>query len=235
MPPTRSLRMELPPAAPRLDGLAWAFAFLPGSMPALGDPRPPGGPGWDWLHYDLVHSNARAAIEADRSFPAFMLRLLVGADETPQIVTDGEVVAGVLPSFVRSAGADEHEIAWWRFAMRPDRLVTSRRRPVRALTAVWDGIASGHAPEGPVALLDGAIAEFAREARRRVAKLDDELERRRGRAAGPAPLGRSRRAWGAAWPGPARSDHHQARPRAARPAAGRGCRRTAGVGDARLA
>ena len=168
--------MELPPAAPRLDGLAWAFAFLPGSMPALGDPRPPGGPGWDWLHYDLVHSNARAAIEADRSFPAFMLRLLVGADETPRIVTDGEVVAGVLPSFVRSAGADEHEIAWWRFAMRPDRLVTSRRRPVRALTAVWDGIASGHAPEGPVALLDGAIAEFAREARRRVAKLDDELD-----------------------------------------------------------
>ncbi len=168
--------MELPHPAPRLDGLAWAFAFLPGSTSALAGPRPPGGPGWDWIHYDLVHSGARAAIEAEQRFPAFILRLLVGADETPRIVTDGTAVAGVLPGFVRSAGADEHEITWWRFAMVPDRLITCRRRPLRALAAICDGIGGGQLPESPVALLDGAIAAFAREARRRVAVLDDELD-----------------------------------------------------------
>lgn len=168
--------MDMAHTTPRLDGLAWAFAFVPGHAPASGDPRPPGGPGWDWLHYDLVHSGARAAIEAERGFPAFMLRLLVGTDETPRIVTDGHAVAGVLPSFVRSAGLDEHEVTWWRFAMLPDRIVTCRRRAVRALAAECAGIGTGQAPDGPVALLDDAIAAFAREARRRVAGLDGELD-----------------------------------------------------------
>ena len=168
--------MELPPTTPRLDSLSWAFAFVPGCPPVCGDPRPPGGPGWDWLHYDLVHSGARAAIEAESSFPSFILRLLVGADETPRIVNDGNAVTGVLPSFVRSVGPDGHAVGWWRFAMRPDRLITCRRRPVRSLTAAWEGIGGGQVPDGPVALLDNAIAEFAREARRRVAALDDELD-----------------------------------------------------------
>jgi zinc transporter len=168
--------MELPPATPRLDGLAWAFAFAPDHPPAQGDPRPPGEPGWDWLHYDLVHSGARAAIEAEQEFPLATLRLLLGTDETPRFICDGNAVAGVLPSFVRSAGPDDHEIAWWRFAMLPDRMLTCRRRPARTLATVWDAIGSGQAPDGPAALLDGAIGEFAREARRRVSTLDDELD-----------------------------------------------------------
>lgn len=168
--------MELPPATPRHDGLAWAFAFLPGRPPLAGDPRPPGGAGWDWLHYDLIHSAARASVEAEIRFPPFIRRLLVGADETARIVSDGNAVAGVLPSFVRSVGPDGDTIAWWRFAMLPDRLVTCRRRPARSLAAACEMIRCGPVPDGPAALLDGAIGDFAREARRRVATLDDELD-----------------------------------------------------------
>lgn len=168
--------MDLPTDDPRADGLAWAFAFPPDATPGLGDPRPPGGPGWDWLHYDLVHSRARAAIEAEPGFPQFARLLLIGTDETPRIVNDGAAVAGVLPSFVRSGGPDDHEIAWWRFAMVPDRLITSRRRPSRALADVWDQIRAGGSVGGPAALLYLAIADFAREARQRVAQLEDELD-----------------------------------------------------------
>jgi zinc transporter len=168
--------MDLPPATLRLDGLVGALAFVAGTPRKCDDPRPPGGPGWDWLHYDIAHSGARAAIEAEAGFPPFILRLLVGPEETPRIVTDGRAVAGVLPSFIRSTGPDVYKIAWWRFAMLPDRIITCRRHPVRVLTAVWDGIGAGHVPDGPVALLDAAIAEFAREARRRVATLDEELD-----------------------------------------------------------
>ena len=168
--------MELPPASPRLDGLVGAIAFVAGTPRQYPDPRPPGGPGWDWLHYDIVHQGARAAIEAESGFPPFILRLLTGADETPRIVSDGRAVAGVLPSFVRAVGPEGNRIAWWRFAMLPERIITCRRRPVRVLVAAWDGIGNGRVPDGPVALLDGAIAEFAREARQRVAELDEELD-----------------------------------------------------------
>jgi zinc transporter len=168
--------MDLPAVETRADGLAWAFAFPPGTQPVSGEPRPPGGPGWDWLHYDLVHSRARTAIEAERNFPKFALTLLVSSDETPRIVSDGHAVAGVLPSFVRSGGADAHDIAWWRFAMLPDRLLSGRRRPCRALAGVWDAIQGGNAAGSPEGLVYLAIAEFARDARRRVAALDDTLD-----------------------------------------------------------
>jgi zinc transporter len=168
--------MDLSIDAPRTDGLAWAFAFPPDAPPVLGDPRPVGGPGWDWLHYDLVNSRSRAAIEAERTLPHFARLVLIGTDETPRIVHDETVVAGVLPSFVRSGGPDDHEIAWWRFAMVSDRLVTSRRRPSRALADVWESLRAGGNAACPAALLFLAIADFAREARRRVAALDDELD-----------------------------------------------------------
>jgi zinc transporter len=168
--------MDLPADHPRADGLAWAFAFPPDAPPLPGDPRPAGGPGWDWLHYDLVHSHSRGAIEAEPGLPAFARLLLIGTDETPRIVHDEVAVAGVLPSFVRSGGEDAHEIAWWRFAMRPERLITSRRRPSRSLADVWQSLCAGGNVSCPAALLSLAITDFAREARRRVAELDDELD-----------------------------------------------------------
>lgn len=167
--------MDLPLVPPRVDGLVWAFAFVAGTRRECDNPRPPGGSGWDWLHYDIAHSGARAAIETETGFPPFILRLLTGTDETPRIITDGRAVAGVLPSFIRG-NPDGHKIAWWRFAMLPERIITCRRHPVRVLAAVCEAISAGHLPDGPVALIDSAIAEFAHEARRRVAALDEELD-----------------------------------------------------------
>ncbi|KAA5610767.1 CorA family divalent cation transporter [Rhodovastum atsumiense] len=168
--------MDLPETSGRPDGLAWAVAFPPDVRPVAGEPRPPGQGGWDWLHYDLVHSRARAAIEAEPVFPPFALRLLTGTDETPRIVSDGEAVAGVLPSFARTSGPDQQEIVWWRFAMLPGRLITARRRPMRSLADVWSALRTGPVPGGPMELLDGAITDFARDARRRVAALEDSLD-----------------------------------------------------------
>lgn len=168
--------MELPGFEVRADGLAWAYAFPPDAPHGPGEPLPPGAPGWDWLHYDLVQHSAHATIHAMPELPPFARMMLVGTDETPHVSSDGETVAGVLPSFAASGGSDRSEIVWWRFAMRPGRLVTGRRRPARALAGMWHTLKSGRAPGGPQALLYAAVAEFARDARRRVAALDDTLD-----------------------------------------------------------
>ena len=54
--------------------------------------------------------------------------------------------------------------------------MTGRRSPARTLVNIWNAITAGTAPENPAALLCLAIADFAREARRRIATLDDALD-----------------------------------------------------------
>ena len=74
---------------PRADGLSSALRFRAAD----------GQQDWEWQHFDLVHAHARLTIEAHPEPPAFARQLLLGTDdESPRIVTDGSVVAGVLPA-----------------------------------------------------------------------------------------------------------------------------------------
>jgi zinc transporter len=173
----------------RLDGLLWALHYPPG-----GPPRPvvvPGDvqgdiqvdlqgqgrrDGWVWMHYDLVHAGAAGAIAADAGLPALARAVLTGRDETPRMLADGDVVAGVLPAFAPSAGAEADALVGWHFAMLPHRLVTGRRSPVRSLQAVHAAAEHGHSPATPSVLIAEALAEFAQEMRRRVAALAADLD-----------------------------------------------------------
>jgi zinc transporter len=161
----------------RANGLAWAVTFPPNGGPPRDCPREPGEPGWDWLHYDLVHAATRGSLRQDPDISPFALHTLLHQDDTTRIETDGKVVAGVLPAFVRSAGADEHELTFWHFALSPQRLVTVRRRPNRTLFQVWQSLVDGAAAaDGPAVLIDLAIADFARETRRQIGRLSDSLD-----------------------------------------------------------
>jgi zinc transporter len=92
------------------------------------------------------------------------------------LVTDGQVVAGVLPAYARTGDAEQFELTCWHFAMLPNRLVTGRRRNTRTLVAMWEAIEGGFSPGGPADLVDHCVAEFAREVRERLATLATGLD-----------------------------------------------------------
>ena len=124
---------------PRADGLSWALQFH-------GTERQPD---WEWLHFDLVHAQARQTIEGNDDLPDFARRVLTGTDESPRIVSDGHVVAGVLPAYARTGDTDQFELTCWHFAMLPHRVVTGRRRPTRTLVKMWESIAGRELPGRP--------------------------------------------------------------------------------------
>ncbi|HTW28071.1 MAG TPA: CorA family divalent cation transporter [Acetobacteraceae bacterium] len=158
------VEIELKPA--EVDGLSWALSFA-----ARGE-----GGAWDWTHFDLVNANARAALEADATLPAFARHVLTGADESPRIVLDDSAVAGVIPAYARTGDAEEYDLVCWRFAMTPNRLITGRRRATRTLVHLWERVRDGLEPGSPAALINICITEFAREVRERLADLGGELD-----------------------------------------------------------
>ena len=150
---------------PRADGLSWDEEFAPADHPR-----------WRWLHYDLAHAGARNAIEADTSLPAFARRVLTSLDETPRLIAEGKLAGGVLPSFARTGDADEYTVVFWHFVMLPDRLITARRTSTRTLVRLWESAQAGHNAAEPATLVALGIADFARDARRRLKLLDDGLD-----------------------------------------------------------
>jgi zinc transporter len=151
---------------PSTDGLSWSRQFH----------RANGQPDWTWLHFDLVNAQSRRTIDADPDLPAFAKLTVCGADDSPRIVTDGQIVAGVVPAYARTGDADDFELTCWHFAMELDRLTTGRRRPARTLANVWQAVDDGLNPTGPAKLVDLCIAEFAREVRARLASLGGSLD-----------------------------------------------------------
>ena len=153
------------------DGLVWSLHF-----PQVGDQ-----PSWTWLHYDLVNARARAVLEADQTWPDDVRAILTGTDETPRIVPDADVIAGVLPSYARTGDVNEFDLIHWHFAATRERLVTARRRGVRSLAAVYHQTRaafarSGAVPHGPAAVVDLCLVDFARAARARLVTLANDLD-----------------------------------------------------------
>ena len=151
---------------PNANGLSWSRGFH-GSE---------GRPDWTWLHFDLVNPQAHRIIETHPELPSFAKLLVCGTDESPQSITDGEVVVGVLPAYARTGDVDAFELTYWHFAMLPHCLITGRRRATRTLVRIWEAVENGSAPASPAKLIDLSIVEFAREVRTRLASLGTNLD-----------------------------------------------------------
>lgn len=158
--------MELTIEPINVDGMSWSLKF-----PGRGEERP-----WDWLHFDLVHAQAKTVITKDAMLPEFARHLVTGADENPRILTDGNAVAGVVPAYARTGESEEDEIVCWHFAMVPGRLVTGRRHFNRTLVDIYESANASSQPSCPAALIDRRIAEFAREVRSCLSKLHEDLD-----------------------------------------------------------
>jgi zinc transporter len=148
------------------DGMSWHLNFRHDNEES----------GWDWLHFDLVHAQARSAIESETTLPEFARDVLIALDESPRIVIDEDAVAGVVPAYARTGDAEEFEVVCWHFAMVPNRLITGRRQANRTLIKLYENAQQGLTPNCPASLVDYCIADFARSVRTRLAALGGQLD-----------------------------------------------------------
>ena len=89
--PARSDRLVRCPAPHRRAGLGSVY---PGSK---------GQPEWEWRHYDLINAQARRSVDTDPTLPDIARSVLLGTDETPRLLEEKGVVAGVLPAYALTA------------------------------------------------------------------------------------------------------------------------------------
>jgi len=152
---------------PNPDGLVWETTFAEADA----------NPAWSWRHLDLVNPSARHDVETDVHWSPMVRRVVAGTDETPRVVVDDEVLAGVLPSFARTGDYDEFTVTHWHFAASRTRLLTTRRHPARSLAATHHASTTARPPPTcPMSVIMLAITDFSRAARLRTGALDDELD-----------------------------------------------------------
>jgi zinc transporter len=170
----------------RPDGQVWGLLCRPGAAaveasPELvaarlaGQPLPPDT--WLWLHLDAVSPAVHRRLQALDWLPEQAQEVLVQHQSGLQIDCAGEVVFGSLPGFDRMLTDADQEVLTWRFALLPDLLITTRRRPIPVLFSLARLLASPRGPDSPPELVDAALLAFGDDVRRMTSLLDDDLDR----------------------------------------------------------
>ncbi|MCQ9156099.1 CorA family divalent cation transporter [Acidomonas methanolica] len=174
------------------NGLVWAVRVRPGEEPVqlapaeidviLDDVTPPSNwprlaESWVWLHFDTVHSSARAHVAELPCLPEDVRAMLAETEYGIMLDAMPGLVWGAMPAFDAPGAEEDREIAAWRFAMRPDLLITTRRNPIPVLGAAYRALRGEAVPRSPAGVIDRAMRDFATSVRRQIGQLDDELDR----------------------------------------------------------
>ncbi|AQS89553.1 magnesium/cobalt transporter CorA [Neoasaia chiangmaiensis NBRC 101099] len=173
------------------NGLVWAIRARPGEDPTplapdeieaiLDDATPPSNwprqaESWAWLHFDTVHSAARAHVGELPCLPPDVRSMLAETEYGIMLEALPGLVWGAMPAF-DDGMEDDRDICAWRFAMRPDLLITTRRNPIPVLGAAYRSLRADSIPRSPAGVIDRALREFTGSIRRQIGQLDDELDR----------------------------------------------------------
>ena len=169
------------------NGLVWAVHAIPGQeLRSLGageveelllPGRVPSSEGWFWLHFDTVHSSARSFVAHLPGLPEDVRAMLAETEYGIALEAVDDLIWGALPAFDDALAEDDREICAWRFAMRPDLLITTRRNPIPVLGAAYRSLRPDHIPPTPAGIVDRALREFTGTVRRQLGQLDDDLDR----------------------------------------------------------
>jgi len=133
---------------------------------------------WVWVHFDTVHSAARARVEAIPCLPEDVRAMLADTEYGTHIEAMPGLVWGVLPAFDEATTDDDVSVCAWRFALTPNLLISTRRHPVPALGAVYRQLERGPVPaRRPVVVIERTLRQFTDGVRRHITLLDDQLDR----------------------------------------------------------
>nr|WP_202405395.1 CorA family divalent cation transporter [Saccharibacter sp. 17.LH.SD] len=132
---------------------------------------------WVWLHFDTVHSSARAHVAHLKGMPEEVGAMLAETEYNIALEAQDDTVWGALPAFDDALAEEDREICAWRFAMRQHILITTRRTPIPVLGAAYRSLHGHHIPKNPAGVIDRILRDFTGTVRRQLAQLDDELDR----------------------------------------------------------
>ncbi|GBR53814.1 magnesium/cobalt transporter CorA [Neokomagataea thailandica NBRC 106555] len=169
------------------NGLVWAIHAIPGKgvttltsdmvESLLQKDRTPCAEGWYWLHFDTVHSSARALIANLPILPEDACTTLAETEYGITLDAYEDLVWGALPAFDDALSEEDREICAWRFASSPDLLITTRRNPIPVLGSAYRSLKGDQIPRTPTGMIDRALRDFTNTVRRQLGQLDDELDR----------------------------------------------------------
>ncbi|XAO71436.1 MAG: CorA family divalent cation transporter [Acetobacteraceae bacterium] len=151
-------------------------AILNGSMPAE-DEVPGIVDKWLWLHFDTVHSAARLQVAHLTCFPREACQVLAETEYGITLEATDHVVWGAMPAFDDAVLEEDRDFCAWRFAMRQDLLVTTRRNPIPVLGSTFRSLKAGKVSAGPIGVIERTIRVFIASVRRQISRLDDEVDR----------------------------------------------------------
>ncbi|MDF7673302.1 CorA family divalent cation transporter [Acetobacteraceae bacterium ESL0709] len=132
---------------------------------------------WFWLHFDMVHSSARNNVAHLPGLPEDVGAMLAETEYGIALEASGDTVWGSFPAFDDALAEEDREICAWRFAMKRDFLITTRRTPIPVLGAAYRTLENDHVPRNPAGVIDMVLRDFTTTVRRQLGQLDDELDR----------------------------------------------------------
>lgn len=137
--------------------------------------------GWAWLHFNISgsmkHSQGAPALEGLVGFPEEAHEILFEKEHSIDLEGEDGIVWGSFPAFDHADPRDDRDFRIWRFAMRDNFLITTRRAPVPVLGMAYTSLSTETAPGNPAELIDKIISDFTVMVRRQLDRLDDALDK----------------------------------------------------------
>jgi len=157
------------------------------------------GDGLLWVHLDVLRDSSQRWL-ADEGGIGDIAAEVLGAGETrPRVLSGEDGLLLVLRGVNMNPGADPEDMVSIRLWLQRDRIVTSRRRRLLAITNMRDEIEQGNAPRSPgeflarlVEKLAIRIGDIVDEMETEIDGIEDAMEQR-ARGASPSAVSAMRR------------------------------------------
>jgi zinc transporter len=137
----------------------------------LADPR-----GWLWLHFNLSNRRCHGWLAGNAPLSEIARETLLDTDEHIRLDIFGDEIAGVLPDLHQEFVQEGDDLVRMHFAISQRLMITTRRKPLRAIELTRRAIDMGRKFPTPVSLFDAIADQFADVIGRYSASLGDELD-----------------------------------------------------------
>ena len=125
-------------------GLIWGVHAVEGKSVSIEDCNAPVEGGLRWLHLNLSDQWTQNWIEQSDLLGEDVRELLLATDADQRAIIEGDSIGFVLNDFERDFdSAAPPEIGVLRFALTPNLMLTTRRRPVRSADIVYRRVRGG--------------------------------------------------------------------------------------------
>ncbi|MEJ8567839.1 zinc transporter ZntB [Elongatibacter sediminis] len=142
---------------PVIEGLVCAYDLdgFGGASPlawdALGGATPDGRV--RWIHLDFTHTRARQWLRTESGIPDTVVEAMLEEDIRPRSLQHGNGVLTILRGVNMNAGSPVEDMVSIRLWLEPGRIISTRRRRLKAVRRIRAELADGKGPTGPADFL----------------------------------------------------------------------------------